>query len=341
MSRFGTPDRFKASDNSVWVEYRQLSIDYKPVNLGQGYPDFCAPKNVTKALANAALSPNPLLNQYTRAFKKTSDTITSADWLFDKKDMEKLFNEKTKGIIINTPHNPIGKVFTLEELQFIANLAKRWNTLVVSDEVYEWIVYEPKRHIRIATLPDMFERTITIGSAGKTFSVTGWKIGWAYGPENLLKNLKIVHQNSIYTCVTPIQEAVAVGFEEELARFGQPDSYFVCLKNELLTKRDFMAKFLTDVGMSPTIPEGGYFMVANWIALENKVRLEEEQDANKDYRFTKWMIKNVGVLGMPSSTFYCDGHKHLGEDNVRYCFIKDDENLKRAAEILLKWKSQK
>lgn len=127
-----------------------------------------------------------------------------------------------------------------------------------------------------------------------------------------------------------------------------------------------MAKFLTEVGMSPTIPEGGYFMVANWTALENKVKLNEETDTYKDYRFTKWMTKNVGVQGIPPSAFYSEEHKHLGEDNVRYCFIKvhwricsnfsfhsnilnctfilnrlqQDENLKKAADILMKWKSQ-
>lgn len=419
MSKFELPDRLKGNEKSVWVEYIQLALKYKPLNLGQGFPDFHAPENVTKALAATTTGDNPLLNQYTRGFghprlvnaiaklyskllqreldpnkevlvaagayealyatlqghtnpgdewiiiepffdcyvpmvrtaggvprfiplkpRRTSGVVTSADWVFDKKELESLFNKKTKGIIVNTPHNPVGKVFTLEELQFIADLAKKWDTLVVSDEVYEWIVYEPYKHIRIATLPGMYDRTITIGSAGKTFSVTGWKIGWAYGPANLLYNLQIVHQNTVYTCSTPIQEAIAIGFEQELARFGQPDCYFVSLAKELLPKRDFMSKFLTDVGMSPTIPEGGYFMVANWTALENKVRLDEEVDANKDYRFTKWMTKNVGVQGIPPSAFYSSEHKHLGEDNVRYCFIKKDENLQKAAEILMKWKSQ-
>lgn len=142
---------------------------------------------------------------------KSTGLTSSADWVFDKAEMASLFNEKTKGIVLNTPHNPVGKVFTLDELQFIADLAKKWNTLVVSDEVYEWMVYEPAQHIRIATLPGMYERTITIGSAGKTFSVTGWKTGWAYGPANLLNNLKIVHQNCVYTCATPIQVRLRLG----------------------------------------------------------------------------------------------------------------------------------
>ena len=185
----------------------------------------------------------------------------------DKDELTSLFNKNTKMIILNTPHNPLGKVFTLEELQMIADLCKKWNVLCVADEVYEWIVYKPNKHIRIATLPGMWERTITIGSAGKTFSVTGWKIGWAYGPANLIENLQIVHQNCVYTCSTPIQEAIAIGFEFELSRFGSPESYFQSLAVELEPKKNLMAKFLSDVGMIPTMPEGGYFMVADWTAL--------------------------------------------------------------------------
>ncbi|XP_014482843.1 PREDICTED: kynurenine--oxoglutarate transaminase 3 isoform X2 [Dinoponera quadriceps] len=419
MSKFDLPARLKGSEKSVWVEYIQLALQYKPLNLGQGFPDYYAPKNVTNALAATANSDNPLLQQYTRGFghprlvnaiaklyskvinrdlnpnqevlvtagayealfvtlnghtnpgdewiviepffdcyvpmirsaggiprfialkpRSTTGTISSSDWIFDRQEMESLFNEKTKGIIINTPHNPVGKVFTLDELQFIADLAKKWNTLVVSDEVYEWIIYEPYRHIRIATLPGMFERTITIGSAGKSFSVTGWKIGWAYGPANLMFNLQVMHQNTVYTCTTPIQEAVAISFELELERFGQPECYFNSLAKELMPKRDYMAKFLSEVGMVPTIPEGGYFMIANWTSLENKTKLNEETDEYKDYKFTKWMIKNVGLQGIPPSAFYGPEHRHLGEDYVRYCFIKKDENLKAAGDILKKWASK-
>lgn len=119
-----------------------------------------------------------------------------------------------------------------------------------------------------------------------------------------------------------LQEAVAIGFELEMERLGQPECYFHSLAQELLPKRDYMAKFLSDVGMIPTIPEGGYFMVANWTTLENKVKLNEETDEYKDYRFTKWMTKNVGLQGIPPSAFYGPKHRRLGEDYVRYCFIK-------------------
>lgn len=117
----------------------------------------------------------------------------------------------------------------------------------------------------------MWERTLTIGSAGKTFSVTGWKLGWVYGPSNLLKNLQMVHQNSVYTGVTPIQEAVAMAFETELTRLGQDECYFVSISKELQSKRDFMVKTLSEVGMKPIIPEGGYFIIADWSSLGTTV----------------------------------------------------------------------
>ena len=113
----------------------------------------------------------------------------------------------------------------------------------------------------------MWERTITIGSAGKTFSVTGWKIGWAYGPDNLMTNLQMVHQNCVYCCPTPIQEAVAIGFEHEMTQLDKPECYFNCLPIELTAKRDLMTNFLREAGMTPTIPEGGYFMLADWSCL--------------------------------------------------------------------------
>lgn len=180
-------------------------------------------------------------------------------------------------IILNTPHNPIGKVFNLQELELIADLCKKWNVLCLSDEVYEWMVFENNKHIRICTLPDMWERTITIGSAGKTFSVTGWKTGWAYGPANLIRNLQMVHQNSVYTCPTPLQEAVARGFELEMSRLDSDECFFKSLPRELQVKRDFMANFLQDAGMKPTIPEGGYFMLADWT---NLGKLKRQLTAN-------------------------------------------------------------
>jgi len=419
--KFALPERFIGSESSVWVEYIKLALEEKPLNLGQGFPDFACPDHVTKALADVATGENLLLHQYTRGFghprliaalsklysqlvgrelnPQTEIIVTagayealfsciqghtspgdeviiiepffdcyepmvrtvggvpvfiplrprkpapgkpmmSSDWILDPEELASKFNSKTNSIIVNTPHNPVGKVFNLEELTMIADLCKKWDVLCISDEVYEHLVYKPFKHIRIATLPGMWERTVTIGSAGKTFSVTGWKTGWAYGHEPLLRNLMIVHQNCVYTCTTPLQEAIARGFEVELERLGTPECYFDSLPRELESKRDYMAKFLADVGMVPTVPEGGYFMLADWTSLGNKIDLSSEPDKWKDYKFTKWMSKNVKLQGIPPSAFYSEQNKGLGENFVRYCFIKNDDTLQKAAQILSTWKEK-
>lgn len=419
-NKFDLPKRYQGSEKSVWVEYIQLALDYKPAcNLGQGFPDYPPPKYVTDALAQVANGDNCLLHQYTRGFghprlvnaigklyskllnrelnpnteilstsgayealystivghvdegdeviiiepffdcyepmvkmsggkcrfiplrprENVEGISSSADWVLDPKELESMFSEKTKMFILNTPNNPLGKVFTLAELVMIADLCKKWNVLCVCDEVYEWIVYKPNKHIRMATLPGMWERTITIGSAGKTFSVTGWKLGWAYGPANLMVNLQMVHQNCVYTGTTPIQEAVAISFEKEISRLGSDECFFVQLPKELEAKRDMMAKALSDAGMKPVIPEGGYFMLTDWSPISKHVDLNSENDKYRDYRFTKWMTKNHGLQAIPSSAFYSVPNKHLAEDYARYCFIKKDENILKAADILMKWKT--
>jgi kynurenine--oxoglutarate transaminase/cysteine-S-conjugate beta-lyase/glutamine--phenylpyruvate transaminase len=415
--KFKLPSRYAGSEQSIWVEYLELFLKYKPLNLGHGFPDYCSQKLVVAALAEVANSDNDLIHQYTRGFGhprtvtaiaklysklidrqinpdtevlvtiggyealfsiisghidfgdeviiiepyfdcyepmvryaggisrfiplRRANKDSSTDWVLDKKELECLFNSKTKIIIVNTPHNPFGKVYKKEELAHVADLCKKWNVLCIVDEVYEWIVYEPNEHIRMATLPGMWERTITVGSIGKTFGVTGWKMGWAYGPANLMVNLQMVHQNCIYTGVAPIQEAAAIAFEKAMTNLNQKNCVFKSTSKELIVKRNYMAKILCDAGMEPLIPEGGYFMIADWTPLESQVDLSSEKDKFKDYRFTKWMIKNVGLGAIPPSAFFSQEHKYLGENFVRYCFFKKDENLQKTAEILKKWKTER
>ncbi|XP_013183310.1 kynurenine aminotransferase [Amyelois transitella] len=269
---------------------------------------------------------------------KIHEDMTAADWVLDYKELESLFSDRTKMFILNTPHNPLGKVFTRQELEKIADLCKKYNVLCLSDEVYEWMVFEPFQHIRIATLPDMWERTITIGSAGKTFSVTGWKVGWAYGPANLLRNLQVVHQNCIYTHCTPVQEAIARSLEFEMARWKTPECYMFSIAKELTSKRDMLNRILKDNGFITTPPDGGYFILADWTKLGNKLDLSTEKDEFKDYRFTKKFAKEAGILAIPMSAFYSKEHKNLGENYARFCFIKKDENLALAEKLLQEWK---
>lgn len=271
--------------------------------------------------------------------KPGKKNITSADWYLDPEEFSSKFNSKTKAIIINTPNNPIGKVFTRDELQMIADLCIKHDTLCFSDEVYEWLIYKGHQHIKIATLPGMWERTITIGSAGKTFSVTGWKLGWSIGPEHLVKHLQTVMQNSLYTCPTPLQEAVAQGLLRDYELMGQPECYFSSLAEELEGKRDRMASIVQAAGMTPVIPEGGYFMLVDVSPLN--LDLSHMEDEAYDYKFVKWMIKEKKLAAIPVTAFVGDASKKYFEKYIRLCFIKQDSTLDAAEVILKNWsKSQ-
>ncbi|XP_048415261.1 kynurenine--oxoglutarate transaminase 3-like isoform X3 [Stegostoma tigrinum] len=265
--------------------------------------------------------------------------MTSADWVLDPAELANKFNKRTKAIVVNTPNNPLGKVFNREELQMITDLCLKHNVLCISDEVYEWLVYDANRHVRIAGLPGMWERTITVGSAGKTFSATGWKVGWAIGPKDIIRHLQTVHQNSNYHCATAAQQAVAEGFVKEFARLGAPDSYFTNLRQELQLKRDQLAACLSSVGLKPIVPEGGYFLIVDISAVKIDLPVSTDTEQPYDYRFVKWLITNKGLVTIPVSAFYSSEHKKGFENFIRFCFAKEDSTLSKAEQILQEWKS--
>uniref|UniRef100_A0A8C2K0X7 Kynurenine--oxoglutarate transaminase 3 n=1 Tax=Cyprinus carpio TaxID=7962 RepID=A0A8C2K0X7_CYPCA len=262
--------------------------------------------------------------------------VSSADWVLDQEELASKFNSKTKAIIINTPNNPIGKIFSRSELQAIADLCTKHDTLCISDEVYEWLVYKGHEHVKIATLPGMWDRTITIGSAGKTFSVTGWKLGWSIGPEHLIKHLQTVMQNSLYTCPTPLQEAVGQGLLRDFELMGKPNCYFTSLALELEGKRDRMAAMLRQTGMTPVVPEGGYFMIADVTAL-NQDLSHMGDDEPYDYKFVKWMIKEKKLASIPVTAFVGEDSVKQFEKYIRLCFIKQESTLDAAEAILKSW----
>lgn len=266
---------------------------------------------------------------------------SSSDWTLDPKELASKFNSKTKAIILNTPHNPIGKVYTKEELQLIADLCIKYDTLCISDEVYEWLVYSGNKHLKIATFPGMWERTITIGSAGKTFSVTGWKLGWSIGPYHLIKHLQTVQQNSLYTCATPLQEALAQAFWTDMKRMDDPECYFNSLPKELEVKRDRMAHLLESVGLKPVVPDGGYFIIADVSLLDADLSDMKNSNEPYDYKFVKWMTKNKKLSAIPVSAFCNKETKLQFEKFVRFCFIKKDSTLDAAEEIIKAWSRQK
>jgi len=266
---------------------------------------------------------------------------SAVDWELDLGELEAAFNSKTKLFIINNPHNPTGKVFTRKELEDISNVVKKFpHVAVVSDEVYEWMVFDDAEHVRIATLPDMWERTLTIASSGKTFSITGWKIGWVIGPKYLVQAVMNVHQYIPFCICTPLQEAVADAFEE-----AQKIDYFKWLKEMYQTKRDFLVKVLKDAGLEPVIPQGTYFVLAdlsNIVLHGNEGKEKTVTGMNthlKDWNICRFLTTDVGVAAIPLSAFYFGGVAN--SQYARFTFCKTDSVLEEAAKRLQNLKKSK
>lgn len=263
--------------------------------------------------------------------------LSSGDWVLSAEELAGKFTARTKAVVINTPNNPLGKVYKPEELQMIADLCIKHDVLCISDEVYEWLTYDGNKHVKIASLPGMWERTITIGSAGKTFSATGWKVGWVISSEQNIQHLKIIHQNCVYHCPTAAQEAVARGFEREYELFGTPESYFQQLPAMLHQKRAKLASCLGSVGLQPVMPEGGYFMIADISSVKVDLNDQSTEDEPHDFRFVKWLTKEKGLATIPVSAFYSPEHSKEFDKYIRFCFIKEDSTLNAAEDILRKW----
>ncbi|KAJ8298987.1 hypothetical protein KUTeg_023047, partial [Tegillarca granosa] len=240
------------------------------------------------------------------------------------RNWQQQFSSRTKAIFLNNPQNPLGKVYNSCELEFIADLCIKHDVICVSDEVYEWLVYDKKQHIRIAKFPGMWERTITIGSAGKSFSVTGWKVGWAVGPAHLISPMQLYHHHSIRTLCTPTQEAVAIAFEKEFELLQSSNSYFNTLQKDVELSRNQLCGYLSDAGIRPIIPGGGYFIVADISSIDTGENLNDCNDDDEPYdlKFVKWAIREKKVTMIPLSIFYSPEHRNLGEKYVRICFVK-------------------
>jgi aspartate/methionine/tyrosine aminotransferase len=258
-----------------------------------------------------------------------ADATSAGEWTLDMDELAAAFSPRTRLIILNTPHNPVGKVFTRGELMQIAALVQKYDALVLSDEVYEWMVYpEAGRavaHVRMATLPGMWERTITLGSAGKTFSVTGWKVGWAIGPATLVRAVGLAHQWIPFAVATPLQEAVAIGLEQ-----SQERGYFAWLAAMYQAKRDKLLRGLEQVRLTPMRPDGSYFILVDTRGLDVPV----PDGMARDIAVCRWLTTEVGVAAIPPSAFYSDGHKHLVENLARFTFCKTDEMLDQAVQRL-------
>lgn len=243
--------------------------------------------------------------------------LRGPDWSFDREELRSAFTRATRAILINTPHNPTGKVFTPEELAFLAGLCRERDALCITDEVYEHLVYEDA-HVPMATLPGMRERTITISSFGKTFSLTGWKIGWAAAPPELSAAVRAAHQFITFATATPLQQGAAVA----LAQAG--DAYYRDLLAAYRARRDYLVRELTRIGFAVKSPAGAYFVCADFRAF----------GFDDDQKFVRHLIEKIGVAAIPPSVFY--DRPELGRWYVRFAFCKKKETLEAAVERLEK-----
>lgn len=239
------------------------------------------------------------------------------DWTFDPDELNAAFTTKTRAIILNTPHNPTGRVFTLDELTMIADLCKEHDVVVISDEVYEHLVFDNARHIPIASLPGMLERTVTISSFGKTFSFTGWKIGWVYGHPDLITGVSRAHQFMTFAANHPAMVAAAHAL-------SLPGTYYEEFQAMYQTKRELMVQGLRNAGLKTRTPEGTYFIMADFSDVFD----------GDDIEFSRYLTSEIGVACIPPTFFYSTGHAHMASTQARFAFCKSDETLRQAGERL-------
>jgi aspartate/methionine/tyrosine aminotransferase len=233
------------------------------------------------------------------------------DWHIDFDELAAAFNDRTRAIIINTPHNPTGKVFTRDELERIAALCLRWNALAVTDEIYEHIVYDGCTHVPMATLDGMADRTVTINGLSKTFSVTGWRVGWAIAPAPLTSSIRKVHDFLTVGAAAPLQQA-------GIAALGLPASYYAELAADYTGRRNLLLEMLERHGFTCWRPSGAYYVMTDITSF----------GFEDDVAFARYLVQEVGVAAVPGSGFYED--PAAGRDKLRFCFSKREETMREA-----------
>ncbi|KAF2154457.1 PLP-dependent transferase [Myriangium duriaei CBS 260.36] len=261
------------------------------------------------------------------AQRKTS----ASEWTLDIKAFEDAITDKTRMIVLNSPHNPVGKVFTKEELQAIGDICVKHNIIILSDEVYDRLYYVP--FTRIATLsPEIAKLTLTVGSGGKNFYATGWRVGWLIGPEHLIKYVSAAHTRICYSSVSPLQEATAIAFEE-----ADKHNFWEESKKEMKGKMDRFNEIWKELDIPFSDPEGGYFVLVNL----GRVQIPKDYDfpphvANRprDFKLCWFFIKELGIAAIPPTEFYTDEHAHAVEDWLRFAVCKENAVLEDAKERL-------
>jgi L-glutamine---4-(methylsulfanyl)-2-oxobutanoate aminotransferase len=241
----------------------------------------------------------------------------AATWTFDPDELAAAFNDRTKAIILNTPNNPTGKVFTREELQTIAALCRKWDVIAISDEIYEHIIYDDWSHVPIASIEGMDDRTVTINSLSKTYSVTGWRVGWTISPPSLTGAIRKVHDFLTVGAAAPLQEA-------GVAALGVPEQYYADLAASYQRRRDMLLDILNRHHFTCYAPDGAYYIMTDI----------GDFGFPDDVEFARYLVKDVGVAAVPGSSFYRNAA--MGRTKLRFCFCKKDETLIEADKRLVK-----
>jgi L-glutamine---4-(methylsulfanyl)-2-oxobutanoate aminotransferase len=240
--------------------------------------------------------------------------LRAPDWSFDEGELRAAFGPRTRAIVVNTPHNPTGKVFSREELSVIAGLCQAYGAIAITDEIYEHLVYRGE-HVSMATLPGMEDRTITISGASKTYSVTGWRVGWLIAPPALAAGIRKVHDFLTVGAAHPLQVAVATAL-------GFPDAFYDSLLEEYRERRDAITAGLQEIGFEVRAPDGAYYVMAGI----------ERFGFDDDVAFARHLIETVAVATVPASSFFHD--PELGRSQVRFSFPKRMETLNRGLDAL-------
>ena len=239
------------------------------------------------------------------------------DWTFDPAELAAAFSKRTRALILNTPNNPTGRVFTAHELEAIATLARRWNTFVITDEIYQYMVYDGCRHVSMATLPGMRERTITINSMSKTYSVTGWRVGYAIAPPEVTNAIRKMHDFLTVGAAAPLQQAGVTALR-------MPEEYYTKLREEYQQRRDRALEMLEAVGFRCFKPQGAYYVMTDISRFGFR----------NDVEFATYLVDKIGVAVVPGSSFYREPAS--GSQQVRFAFCKTDATLDEAARRLKK-----
>jgi aminotransferase len=241
--------------------------------------------------------------------------LAESNWALDVEALRTAITPRTRGIVLNSPSNPCGKVFSRTELEAVAALATEHDLFVITDEIYEYFVFDGAQHISLATLPGMAERTISISGLSKTFSITGWRIGYLVADRRWLGAISYFH-DLVYVCApSPFQYGAAAGLMQ------LPDSFYSGLATEYQTKRDMLCAALADVGLTPSIPQGAYYVLADVTNLPGATAREK----------ARTLLRNTGVAAVAGTAFFAGGR---GENLIRFCFAKRDHDLERACAML-------